>query len=342
MEAAMAMPDNREPTLIGLLREQRQALLAGERTQMREMARRWLELEQTLEGMTMSLALEIERMRELGIPITEGKIMQLERYQSLLLQVRAEVDLYARYADDLIRSRQSELAALGASDAGTALTTAMRQAGVGAYFNRLPVQAVQAMVGLAGDGSPLYQLLGESYGDAAQGLTAKLLEGVALGYNPVKTAHMMADGMGMGLNRALVVASTEQLRVYREASRLQYQESGVVKGYRRMAKHAQDVCAACLMAEGTFYKTEETFEEHPSGHCTLLPVIEGLKEPKWTYGEAWFRAQNDSVQEQILGSGHFRAWKEGKFKLKDIVKRKTDPVWGSWLSPAPLTELVKG
>src|SRR5690606_14899995 len=119
------------------------------------------------------------------------------------------------------------LARLGVAHAENAITVQ----GVTAGFNRLPVEAVELMAGLAGNGSPLRQLLAQSWPLAADGLTNELVTGMALGYNPRKVARLMAQGATGSLDRMMVIARTEQLRVYRTANVSSYRASGVVTSY---------------------------------------------------------------------------------------------------------------
>ncbi len=71
---------------------------------------------------------------------------------------------------------------------------------------------------LASDGSPLRELfeaLGERTG---WGVREALETAVATGMGPRETARLVHQQFGMGLNRALTIARTEQIRAYREAS----------------------------------------------------------------------------------------------------------------------------
>jgi hypothetical protein len=43
-----------------------------------------------------------------------------------------------------------------------------------------------------------------------------------------------------------------------------------------------------------------------------------------------------------MGSGHYDAWKSGKFQLKDIAQIGHDEKWGEQIRVKPLAELVGG
>jgi hypothetical protein len=332
------------------MRDHKAALLAKEHDQMREMASRWLELERSLEDKVSLVARQIADWRAEGKVVDVRRLYDLDRYRALLAQLRREMASYIDYADGLITTRQAEMIRTGIDHAGESIGAVYSQAGmVGTYFDRLPVEAVEGMVGLAGNGSPLKLLLTEAYADAANGLTRALIRSTGLGINPRMTAQAtqyLVDpeaakaGLADGLNRLMTIARTEQLRVYRETGRQQMIASRVVRGYRRLAAHQARTCAACLMADGTFYPMDQPFIDHANGRCTAVPVVIGLKEIRWQTGREWFETQGEDVQRKVLGAGRFEAWQAGKFDLPQLVTHTHDDTWGGSIQVTPLKDLV--
>ena len=143
-----------------------------------------------------------------------------------------------------------------------------------------------------------------------------------------------------GLTKAMQIARSEQLRVYRESSRLQYQKSGVVRAYKRLSAKDERVCPACLMADGEVVALEIEFMEHTQGRCTLVPVVIGADDPNWEPGQDWFKRQPADVQQQILGPGRYAAYQDGLFELDDLVTTQSSSIWGDSLVPTPLKDLV--
>lgn len=330
------------PLVVDVMTAHRAALLRRERTQMRAMAQQWLTVERALQSEVVRFT---ERVRQDGL--TPGQIrsrqFQLDRFASLLRQVQTELVRYTDYAAPLISGQQREYAATGASHAADAISAVGTQYGVAVGFDRLPVAAVENMAGLAGDGSPLRSLLQGSFGVGADGMFNQLIAGVALGRNPRVVARMMVrDGLSQSLTRMLLIARTEQLRVYREASRQAYIHSGVVEQYKRLSAKNRRTCAACLMADGQVYDLDVPFEEHPAGRCTTVPVVAGLPPVQWQEGRDWFVAQSPDVQRSILGPGRYNAWKDGVFDLDQLVSRRENPTWGAALVPTPLRDLLNG
>jgi len=225
---------------------------------------------------------------------------------------------------------------------------AFMQAGEAApSFNVLSGQAVETMAGFTANGAPLRRLLSGVQAGAVEGLRQALVRSAALGRNPRVTAgelmrlanQGMRDGLALGLNRALCIARTEQLRTYREATLANYRATGLVRGYKRLCAHDQRVCAACLFDEGAFYGLDMPFVEHPNGRCTSVPVVRGLAEVRWLGNEEWFVRQEEGVQRAILGGRYFDAWRAGRFGLRQLVAFVEDATWGRSLRVRALGEV---
>lgn len=330
----------REPLVVQLMRQFKQALLLREAAEMQTMAARWLEIERAVEAQISLIARELATEQAAGQVVSQGRLYQMERYQSLLGQMRREIEGYTMWAERAIAGGQEEYARLGIEHARQAIAVSY-SGGVVPYFAVLPVSATQNMVGLLGDGTPLRRLLEQSWPDAADAMTRALIKGTALGWNPTRTAAAMRDGMAQGLDRALTIARTEQMRAYRESSRMQYEESGVVRGYRRIAAHDTNTCIACLVTEGEWYETRESLRDHPRGRCSTIPAVKGMPSPSWQMGKAWFRQQPAEVQQKMMGRDYYRAWKRREFKLDELATVKRDTTWGDSVQVRPLRELRK-
>jgi hypothetical protein len=213
---------------------------------------------------------------------------------------------------------------------------------IGAYFDKIPVEAVNAMIGYAGDGTPLTKLLQSKYPETAMQITQALINSTALGVNPRVTARNMVDAMAGDLQHALVTARTEQIRSFREASRQQMIESGVVEGYIRRCKLRETTCAACFALDGTEYPTDHIIESHPQCGCFMQPMVKGLEPIKVTSGEEWFNLQTEDVQRGIMGSSYYDAWKSGQFEFRQMASTHVDDTWGPTVRVTPLSELIQG
>lgn len=334
------MPD---PVVVRQANEFRAALLRREAEQMQAMAVRWLQVERNLQQSITDVLNEIERRQQAGEQFGRysGPYVRLERYRELLHQVRSELVKFGAYTEAQVNQGIADHVALGVEHSSTAIATAAGGLELVGQFNRLSVPATESMVGVLQANAPVGQLLADAWPQAAVRMTEALTNGVALGWNPRKTARAMREGLqASALQRALTIARTEQLRAYRTATQENYRASGVVKAYKRLAAKSVRTCIACLMADGRIYALEESFEEHPRGRCTLVPVLIGQDEPEWEMGRTWFERQPEATQRQILGPAAFDAWKAGAVRLEDLVERHEHPVWGGSLGVKSLKRAI--
>lgn len=324
-----------------MLESYRSRLLSRDREIQRDLTRRWLRVEEALRGQIDALVMEMNALRDAGQPVSRNMVYRLERYRTLLAQLEAEQRRYADAAAGIISAEQQYALQLGFDWGTDAVATLAREAGLVASLVRLDRSVVEAMVGYTADGAPLAQLLSADYPATAAQLTDALIEGVALGYNPRKTARMMRDAMAGNLQRALVVARTETQRAHRAATVESYRQSGLVQTYTRRAALDDRTCLACLLEDGRRYPVSEQFGDHPNGRCTAIPDVPGVASPIEQTGREWFEAQDEAVQRAIMGDGHYEAWRAGEFRLEDAARMHYDPVWGEAPQVVPLRQLVR-
>ena len=299
-------PRDPEPLVIRVLQEHRARLDDAEITLMNNMARRWLLIEQGLEADISALALEFERRQAQGEAITKQMIYRAERYKIIKAQLQDEIRKYNKdYAVDAISNAQQQYSTLGIQAAQDAITS-QYPSPLSASFNRINFNAVNDLIGFAGDGSPLYKLLKEDYPDSIDGLTDALINGLARGLGSGQIARNMADGMGLGLDRALLIARTESARAYSTASVKQYKDSGVCTGFVRLVKKAT-ACLSCLSLDGEMFALESQMYDHPRGKCTAVPLVQGVGAPKWQLGKDWFKTLDPQEQEKIMGTTKYEA-----------------------------------
>ncbi len=332
-----------EPRVVTAMREFKENLLGHEAIEMNQMAGRWLTVENRLDALITQLSEDMSSKRERGEDISESSLFKMRRYQELRRQTEEEFGKYATYANDRIRQEQERLARKSLEDHQEAIELAAYPYNVGLSFDKLPYRAVEYMVGMSGEGKPLGDLLqsrlsfdprkDNSSADVWARLTNSLTEGTALGWNPRKTTRAMKDDLTGGLNKAMCIARSEQLRTYRTVGLNQYRESGVVSGYRRICAHDERVCAACLADEGREYNLDEILSDHPNGRCGQVPIVTGMPDIEWTAGEDWYNQQSEDIQVSILGKELQQGLKDGSFVFDQLIHRSTDPTWGDSIRP---------
>lgn len=322
------------------LDDYRAAILTQEAGQMRDMAKRWLTVERSLEAAITALAQEALEMQARGERLSRSKLYEMERYRSLLGQAYAETQKYQKWAQDLIEKRQGEMAKLGVESSRATIRASYLDAGATvAKFNLLPTEAIEAMAAVTAQGTPLGRLLQDAYTESVQRLTDTLINSTAKGINPRKTARMMADAMAGNLDRALKIARTEQLRVFRAAATEQMRASGVVSGWIWRSAMQPRTCLSCLAMDGTLHDLDEELNDHPEGRCFRQPIIEGLEPIQVTSGAEWFATQDEEIQQAMMGDAKYEAWKEGRFDFGDLARVSTSETWGAEVRVATLEEL---
>lgn len=306
----------------------RAEVLSADRVARLEMERRWLAVESALLPEVDALVMEI--LAGSGT-ITQWQLVRLRRYQSLLEQIDQQVTTYGATSATAVADRQRQMVDLAQSHA-VGMAEAQGGAAIRGEFNRIPLRAVENMVGVAGNGSPLLSILQDAGQGAGDALGQELINGIALGLNPrVVADRALRRGLAQSYVRMLTIARTETMRVYRHATLESYRGSRVVMAYKRICAKSERTCIACLVADGTVYELATEFEEHVNGRCTCVPILRNSPAPTWLSGRQWFEAQAPEMQRRMLGAGAYNAWRGGAIDLADLVERHEHPVWGASL-----------
>lgn len=328
-----------KPLILSLVESFTASILAQEVQAFDTMIDAWLPVEAAIQTSIDDLLAEIEARDNTPTP---AQIMRMERLQALLLQVQTEVDTFAQtIASPVATARQQALVEQGLEHADQLISAANVEGRLDLTWDRLPVSAVQNLVGVSGDGSPLVDTLRNTYAYAADGILKELLSGVATGKNPRVTARkMVRNGLSQSLSHMLTVARTESLRAYRTSSNMGFRESGVVDGWIRIETFDNRVCAGCLARHGRRHSLEVDFAAHPNCRGTLVPDVKGFDLEVET-GEQWLRSQPKERQIEILGAARVDYLDQGGDFSRLAVERSND-TWGAAVVPRPLKDLLKG
>lgn len=316
-----------DPLVVQIARQNREAILAMEDEQTVRMLRWWTEIERSVADDLRILAQDILDAKEKGKLVNEQLIARQARYLQLQEKLKQQIlALTKNQVSTDIEQQQLAYALHGIEGAQMAIRS---QASMGIVFNLLSVDQIQDLAGQLGDGTPLYRLLQEAYPESIDGIIKALLEGAAKGLNSRQIAQMMADKMGLGLSRILLIARTEQLRAWRLSTWRQYQQSGVVLYHQRLSARDARTCMACLMADGEIIPITQPLEDHPRGRCTSIPVVRGAPPIVREYGQEWFLRQSPETQKSMMGPGMYDLWKQKNFDLTLLHQVHTHPVWGT-------------
>lgn len=315
-----------DPEIIQQMHAYQRRLLEIEEAAQAAFADRWVGVERRLEAQLELLARALADEAAAGALPTADQIRMTERYRRLLDQLQAEFDDFSDYAAGQISRAQVEAVRLGADSVGVWLAG---QPGPVVSVTRLP--ALERMVGLVGDGSPLPAYFRSRYPGTVDGVMEILLRGMALGWNPMKTARAMRDeGLALLPQTAIRTARTETMRAYRAAALDRMRADERVFGYYWLATKSVRTCPACLSLDGTFWPKDVPHRGHVQCRCTMVPGVQGRPAPKWETGPEWFETIPESDQRLVL-EHLYDPFKKGEIGWEDVRYLHADHTWGdSW------------
>jgi hypothetical protein len=291
------------------------------------------------------------------------KKLKLKRLEQLKDQIEQEVGKFSAYLGvELDAGAQAaiEAASIHSRQAVQAALPGIAEidAQVMGTWNRLPVEAVETLLGFLRPESPLKKSLDMMGPEVARLVEDRMTEAIALGLNPKTAGKALAplvkeafrDEIGKALTWALRTARTTQMYSYREATRANYiANSHVVKGWRWMSAKSKETCAACLAMDGKEFPLSAPLNDHHNGRCAAVPITITYRElgldvdePTRTSETArqWFEKQPEATQRAMMGKAKFEAWQAGKFEFDALATEKPDAVWGKIRTETPLKELT--
>jgi hypothetical protein len=248
---------------MGFRQEANNKLLLYLETLERREKEEFLRLTMIWENISSDIDGKINRLSELE-NLSPNQLFQLELYKQFLSDSRVVITTYSNIAEGIITEEQEVFAKLG-------IQSAQDLIGV-SFSNKLNINAVRYMIGNSKEGTPLFDLLQKSYPETVDKITQTLTTSMALGRSPRETARLLNQDMDGNLTRALRIARTEQLAVYRASQTAQYEASGLVRGVDLVTE--PDACELCLAeAANNPHRLGWVVDIHPNCRCGLAPVL---------------------------------------------------------------------
>jgi SPP1 gp7 family putative phage head morphogenesis protein len=194
------------------------------------------------------------------------QLYKLDLWKQFLSESKYQSDIYNKFATKVIADNQLLYAKSG-------LDVSQQMIEHFTYsYGRMSIDTVRNWVGQSAQGSPIYDILKNNYGDSAEKISNILLNATAIGQNPRVSATLMTKASNEIHWKSLRVARTEQLNIFRNTSLMQYKESGVVDAWQRIEQSdAPD--EECQNANGQIYQLDEPFDSHPNCRGASIPVI---------------------------------------------------------------------
>jgi len=312
----------------------RAEVLRGDRDMLRQLSQAYSQIDKSLNRQFRQLMRDIERAQREGRTVNRDWLRRSLRYQSLIRQAQLEISTYSTGALRFIESRQRSAIDLGQDHA-----TDLIQRGAEITFARLPSEAIQEMVGVLEDGSPLSKVLDRLGKEAAGQIRESLLAGLGSGYGPAKIAREIRGAIDIPRWKALQIARTETMRAYRHSTLATYAANGdVLDGWTWLSTLSARTCAACWALHGTFFPlSKQFFPAHVSCRCTSIPSVKGSKTNVQSGSVAFAELPADQ-QQTILGPSRYEMYASGT-PLDDFVILTRDKDWGGAYQVRPLWKM---
>lgn len=321
--------------------DQFRALLAAREAQaVAAMAAAYLTVRQDVLSTLERLIADIEAAIAAGGDVSLAWLFRQERYHLLLRQVDQQIASLVPFMDSTITGEQLEAVQLAIEAfEQLALFQLPPDAAIRAQLTRLPVSALEHLVGATADGSPLRDLLDQLGPDASKRVRDELIRGVGTGRNPRETARRIRDALDGNMTRANAISRTETLRAYTNTALENYRENAdIMAGWMWHSALDTRTCAYCWAMHGMILATESDMAKHVNCRCAAIPYTKTWAELGFTdipetrinvpRGVDVFEALPDADKLAILGPAKFAAYKDEQIGLLDLIGQKDDPKWG--------------
>lgn len=251
-----------------------------------------------------------------------------DRIQDLLTTYRQAMAAAGNQAVAVSARFTAEAARYGLADAAALVAAA----------GGAPVDAGLVQVADVAEG-PLRDLLTRRVGPHADQVARVMVEGSSKGWSPARIAAETRRAAGGPFRNSVLVARTEALRAHRTATLGTYQVNPEVSRWRWSARNTANTCPACWAKDGTVHGTDRPMGTHPACMCVMVPVVRGVSDGP-PEGPRLFAQLDAGTQDRILGPSKGAAYRDGAFRLEDVVATTTSPVWGEGVRVKALAELV--
>ncbi len=335
------------PSILSVVADFRTRRLANDKYASQQLIDAYAGVHERLQLQIHALNEQILGRQQDGRPVTRATLKRLERYQELRQQVLREMAQLSNLSEQLIIGSQGYMIDLGPEMARAVVEAQLAAQGTGvwAQWNRLPRGAFNDLVGALSDGSPLRSLIDELPAATASELEEKLLQQVALGWNPRKTAEMLDGAVKLSQTRALTILRTEGTRAFAGSAIETYgANSDILRGWERLCARSTRTCACCWALDGTFYPLSARFDEHPNGRCTPVPVLIGQEQAiqgRKKGPEAFADLGEDDKKRILRTKSGYEAYKRGEAQLRDFVQFRESERWGTTATVRPVSKILR-
>ncbi|RTK96556.1 MAG: hypothetical protein EKK64_03740 [Neisseriaceae bacterium] len=304
-----------------------------------------------LEDKITVLMARFEQLESSG-RLTPENVRKLATWGSLLNQIEDEITKYGGYVDTQNRVAAQKSIDLAGKHSKLLTATYFNDnpnllKAFNATWDRLPNESVENLLGFLQSDSQLSLNLNQALGQsAAQNFSNKLIEGIALGYNPRKINSLINQSLSEPLTWSLNTVRTTQNYAYRESTRANYlNNSEILGGWKWYAALDGRVCLSCVNQHGREFPLNARLNDHHQGRCTQIPLLDkperfGLQPPEIELGEQWFNKLPRNEQRQRMGEAKHKAYLAGAFRFDELSEQYQNDTFGEMLKEASLVSIL--
>ncbi len=288
----------------------RRLLLQRERAAQLRVVAEFRKIQKRIEMDLFELLKRIDKERRLTGNASPSSLIQQARARDLLAQVTDEINRISRTLG--LETTNAQVRAVDIAQAQAADETRITT-----NLNFFDSAATQELIGIAGDGQPLF----EHFADVAPSVRSLMFDalftGIATGQSNQQIARAVNQAVGFGAARSMTIVRTETNRAYREATRKFYDDAPEIVGWRWVAALDLTTCPICWALHGSIFLTKQKMATHPNCRCTMVPHFRG--DPKPETGPEKFARLTIEQQKTILGPGRLDLYNQGA-NLGDFVE----------------------
>lgn len=266
-------------------------------------------------------------MRHSGAGLTAREVADLDRVNRSLNAMEQQVRRLSRFTGVTVSGVTSDRVR---HDVDTVLDVLADLSGIDRRFTKPSGAAIEGLVLRSAGRIEAATRRLDAYQSTA--LKDALLRGLVYGDNPRDTAGRimtLTEGAFLGGgSRASTIARTEIMDANRYATRLAYNETEFVTGWKWLAQLDTRTCPACWAMHGTEHPKTEPQYGHANCRCTTIPVLlddepadHDLGDPEEIF---WGLSREDQLA--IMGPGRLQALEAG-VRWSDLTYLKRNPDW---------------
>jgi SPP1 gp7 family putative phage head morphogenesis protein len=335
-------------SLSGITREQRRLILKRDAA----MRLRILDSYQSAWDRVESRLEDIQSKSSHGT-LKPSDIHEQFRLLQIAQQIESEVKDFSSVAAIGLSEEDSAIVRQAVFDAEKLLLEEVGHLPEGFGFEfKLPSAQIAQLSEKFRDGQDLANTIQRAAPYAAKQVKDALIAGVTIGLNPKQVAREMNRVGQIPMRRAMIIARTEMMRLYRETTLAVYAANkSVTAGWRWLSALDRRTCPVCWSMHGSLHRLSEQMESHPACRCTMVPVLKdwsALKIDKpgrpgtpWLTGALMLGKLAYAAQSEILGPGRQRLLAQGRIGLNHLTEETNHRMLGRGLRLRNIDETLE-